>query len=860
MDGYTYNKNSVLEKYDQEPTEYSHNLVNSGNIQKYVDAADALVDAKVDQMISRVGNPFVFKGTKATTSALPSSGNTVNDTWFVTETGFMYTWNGTSWDQTSTDVNNQLSRDIATAYSETKSDYKHGDLVLYNNQVYMRKNDATQADGAFVSSNWTAISLGDRVRTLQSDVEDLFASPFDPTLAYNEGDYVIYNDNFYRAKTDISADTAWSTANWEQVTVDTELHRRDDIITDLEGTIDKSLWAEENGTYISGKYIKSNYEVGTIVDVDGADLVSSTSFTCAIITCEKGDKFIVNGMGGDAPRLWCFTDTEYRILSKSGNNARGPVILKSESDGYLIVNSEKTVAHQAKHYFVMNCAGKIQNLEEDVTDIKTRNTPYAQSVFSTYLAHRYLNNNTGVPTTTTSNAWNLYILDVSNVSSLEFTIYKSSTSNLLCWSFSSVLFEDATLSTLADNTKIVDKGIITTSTGALTWYVNVPEGAKTMLIPSASAYASSYPTVVSYNYGEFQFLKYVPSMVEQKPKLDALMVYNNSPYYRNVRWGCPCFDGYYHSEDNGTSEFPSTTTAVQYFSKFNALVADYTGYAESHEMGLASDGTTMMYYYTFYPKTNQNSEIYKMPKIIVSAGQHGFEKTANFGVYYFAKDLLENWQSNPFLAYVRNHAQLILMPMLNPYGFDHDVYVNANGVNLNRNWDTTGWSKGTPGTITYAGEAPLDQPETQYASAVILANLDAIWLCDYHNNGQSTPSSQTGYLWHSFALVTYDDEYFKKSIQAAKWHIDETTGHLYVDFPGAVSYANCGTFTDDNAPSHQGLIVAYAREHDIMAATMEGGAAFESGGRFASSIGHMNADLLGNWIRCLFSTFAHYNE
>ena len=134
-------------------------------------------------------------------------------------------------------------------------------------------------------------------------------------------------------------------------------------------------------------------------------------------------------------------------------------------------------------------------------------------------------------------------------------------------------------------------------------------------------------------------------------------------------------------------------------------------------------------------------------------------------------------------------------------------------------------------------------------------------MCDYHNNGQTAPSGQTGYLWHSFALVTYDDEYFKKAIQAAKWHIDEITGHLYIDYPTIASYENSGTFTDNNAPSHQGLITAYAREHNIMAATMEGGAAFiGSGNRYSSPIGHMNADLLGNWIRCLLATFSHYAE
>lgn len=343
--------------------------------------------------------------------------------------------------------------------------------------------------------------------------------------------------------------------------------------------------------------------------------------------------------------------------------------------------------------------------------------------------------------------------------------------------------------------------------------------------------------------------------------------FDDSQYFRNVRWGPNAFNPYYHSQDDGTSLFSSSTTAADYFTLFNTLVADYSGYADSHEMGIASDGTTMMYYYTFYPKTNEDGTNYKRPKLIISAGQHGFEKTANFGVYWFAKNLLEDWENNDFLAYVRNHVQIIIMPCLNPYGFDHDVYINANGVNLNRNWGTENWSKGTPGTTSYAGETPFDQVETQYARDVILNNLDALWLCDYHNSGSVAPSSPSGYLWHSFALVTYDDVYFTKAIDAAKWHIDETTGHLYKDYPLFCNYVISGHFTDNNAPSHQGLIVAYAREHGIMAATMEGGAAFigdntgspdYGDGRWRPAIQHMNADLIGNWIRCLLGTYSRF--
>jgi len=57
---------------------------------------DAYTKTEIDNKISAAMN---YKGTKATVSALPSSGNTTGDVWHVTETGGEYAWNGTSWEE-----------------------------------------------------------------------------------------------------------------------------------------------------------------------------------------------------------------------------------------------------------------------------------------------------------------------------------------------------------------------------------------------------------------------------------------------------------------------------------------------------------------------------------------------------------------------------------------------------------------------------------------------------------------------------------------------------------------------------------------------------------------------------------------
>ncbi len=48
---------------------------------------------------AQIASVFKYKGTKATVSALPASGNTTGDVWAVTDEGNeLYAWNGVSWD------------------------------------------------------------------------------------------------------------------------------------------------------------------------------------------------------------------------------------------------------------------------------------------------------------------------------------------------------------------------------------------------------------------------------------------------------------------------------------------------------------------------------------------------------------------------------------------------------------------------------------------------------------------------------------------------------------------------------------------------------------------------------------------
>ena len=68
----------------------------NGNMDKIEEVFDTKADA------SAIVTPFNFKGS-CLYAALPGSGNTQNDTYYVTDKFCHYTWNGSAWKQSSLD-------------------------------------------------------------------------------------------------------------------------------------------------------------------------------------------------------------------------------------------------------------------------------------------------------------------------------------------------------------------------------------------------------------------------------------------------------------------------------------------------------------------------------------------------------------------------------------------------------------------------------------------------------------------------------------------------------------------------------------------------------------------------------------
>lgn len=130
---------------------------------------------------------------------------------------------------------------------------------------------------------------------------------------------------------------------------------------------------------------------------------------------------------------------------------------------------------------------------------------------------------------------------------------------------------------------------------------------------------------------------------------------------------------------------------------------------------------------------NPNTDDFSKPEILYSALHHAREPASMQQLIYYMWYVLENYDTNPDLAYLVNNVEMYFVPCINPDGYVYNeltdpnggglhrknrrnVGTNNQGVDLNRNY---AYEYGGPGTSTnpnsdiYRGTGVFSEPETQ---------------------------------------------------------------------------------------------------------------------------------------------------
>lgn len=197
---------------------------------------------------------------------------------------------------------------------------------------------------------------------------------------------------------------------------------------------------------------------------------------------------------------------------------------------------------------------------------------------------------------------------------------------------------------------------------------------------------------------------------------------------------------------------------------FDELVSYYNGYVTKADVGeelglqypeyangVSTSGTYQItpryrtYIYKFIDSNNalSNSNRFPKKKILLIAGVHGDEQAAPFNAYIFAKSLCDG-ATDDFKRF-RSAFDLYVIPCVNGYGLYHSTRVNANGININRNYSVTGWSEsGEPFDNDYTGPTANSEFETQIVTG-ITNKYDFVAAFDHHNYARQA--------WQFYALA-----------------------------------------------------------------------------------------------------------
>lgn len=140
----------------------------------------------------------------------------------------------------------------------------------------------------------------------------------------------------------------------------------------------------------------------------------------------------------------------------------------------------------------------------------------------------------------------------------------------------------------------------------------------------------------------------------------------------------------------------------------------------------------------------------KKPQIWIQGQIHAREWISGATVQYFVHQLVSRYGKDDRVSSVLENNEIILVPCLNPDGYEYswttnrlwrknrrnNGRLNGFGVDLNRNWDEfwdlDGGSSRSPFSEVYRGPGPASEPEVQALSKYFLKHKRIIGALDMH--------------------------------------------------------------------------------------------------------------------------------
>ena len=169
--------------------------------------------------------------------------------------------------------------------------------------------------------------------------------------------------------------------------------------------------------------------------------------------------------------------------------------------------------------------------------------------------------------------------------------------------------------------------------------------------------------------------------------------------YNGEMFRCNYCPGIGYHRDSDSSFTKSYTDLIKGYdsirSRVTRLYSDVatnvpTPLTVTKESIITTDSGYEIYTYTFTPA-------YPKKRIMLQAGIHGNEYEGIFALYHLIRHIYTDSYVYPKLKDLADNCEIVVIPVVNPYGFEHNTKMNGDGINV---YETYGDESGVPKEMT----------------------------------------------------------------------------------------------------------------------------------------------------------------
>lgn len=418
---------------------------------------------------------------------------------------------------------------------------------------------------------------------------------------------------------------------------------------------------------------------GSKFNRDTHTAISTTDdFYSAIIECTQGDQFFLTGVGSNGARLWAFVDSEDNIIEASAANVTANKLLLTAPQGtvLLVINSKNSEPVLSK---VTTVEARVN---AEIEKKATRLVP-TTAIVASFL--RTTKSNPAMHYEANCRTFGFHMRDGAT-----YTVkFDGQTSLRAGFLFDEVAFEKEKSSDSSND--ILFQGFKQFDTNPFTFRNH---GYKTCFV-----YGSS-------NTVEHDVDVVVTETVDLEDWADGVAKQEANRDIAIAEMGLFGQPEVYFSEPTAEAETSlDAKTVAELYALYDDMCTRYPGMIKRvTDIGTDASGTYEIreYFLSLQNPLVSTGEISLSGEIdltnvtnlwkskfannilAVSAGMHGCEKSAAWGLALAIQEIIES--DRPFATFLRSNFEIHIIPCINPWGFAHNARRNSNNVDINRDF------------------------------------------------------------------------------------------------------------------------------------------------------------------------------